>query len=101
MEDIDAIKDHAIDFFSNLYEEGWGRRPKLDGINCNRLSDHKIHNRELVERSINEEKIKKVSWDLEGDKALGSGGFSLIFYRVNWVMVKAGCDLCRVNAPFL
>lgn len=72
-------------FFSNIYKEERYLRSKVDGLFLPCLGGGQA---EWLERLFTEEEVKKVVWSLDGDKASRRNGFSLIFYKVCWNVIR-------------
>lgn len=51
-----------------------------------------------MERSFDEEEVKKAVWILDGHKALRSDGFTIAFYKACWNVIKE--DLMLVFHDF-
>jgi hypothetical protein len=89
------IKEHIVQFYSNLYFEQVTWRPRVDG-----LSFHSIDADESIwlERDFEEQEVWEVVRDLNGDKALGPDGFTMAFFKRCWDVVKE--DIMAVFMEF-
>ena len=74
MEGVDEIKKEAKDYFKAKFMDQEHSRPKLAGIEFNRLS---IEDKYGLEVEFSKEEIKEVAFSCEGDTSIGPGGFNL------------------------
>lgn len=65
------------DFYDKLYKEEQYVRPRLEGIEFDRISSS---DRLLIERQFSEEEIWNVLSGMKGDKAPMPNGFSISFF---------------------
>lgn len=66
------------DYFKELFKEDRLIRPEVDGLQLPRLREDQT---EWLERSFEEDEVKKAVWLLDENKALGLDGFTLAFYK--------------------
>jgi hypothetical protein len=71
--------------FMRLYREDGYRRPYLDGIQFDTISDEDAL---WLERPFEENEIESVVQSCNGDKAPGPDGFSLAFFQHCWSIVR-------------
>lgn len=86
-EEVDSahLKDHVAAYFMKLYKDSGLCRPKLNGVQIKRISSFM---RNWLEHPFEEEKVKKVVWSIEDEKALGPDGFSMAFFKRCWEVIK-------------
>jgi hypothetical protein len=89
------IKEHIVQYYSNLYFENCSWRPRVEG-----LSFLSIDAEETIwlERAFEEKEVWDVIRDLNGDKAPGPDGFTMAFFQKCWDMLKI--DIMDVFAEF-
>lgn len=86
LESRETIIRHIKDLFVRLYtKEDWNR-PHLDNLAFTALREESVT---WLERELDEDEVRAVVFDLGGDKAPGSVGFSIIFYQQFWMVIKA------------
>jgi hypothetical protein len=81
----DEIRDHIAQFYEHLYREAGYRRPYLDGIQFEAISEE---NALWLDRPFEESEIETVVQGCNGDKAPGLDGFSLAFFQNCWSIVR-------------
>ena len=81
----DDITDHIASFYEHLYMETGYSRPLVDGMQFFTIFDKDAA---WLERPFDEEEIAGVVQGFNGDKALGSDGFSLTFFQQCWSVVR-------------
>uniref|UniRef100_A0A2N9E7V6 Reverse transcriptase domain-containing protein n=1 Tax=Fagus sylvatica TaxID=28930 RepID=A0A2N9E7V6_FAGSY len=81
----DEIRDHIVRFYETLYREDGYRRPYLDGIQFDAISDEDAL---WLDRPFEENEIEIVVQGCNGDKAPGPDGFSLAFFQHCWSIVR-------------
>ena len=64
-------------------EPGW--RADIEGLHLNCLNSREA---EVLEMPFTEEEIYAVLMDMNDDKALGSDGFIVAFWKSSWELVK-------------
>ena len=79
------VTAQVVQFYKNLYKELEGWRPFVEGLEFDCIGDME---RVWLERKFEREEIFQVVRDLEGDKALGSNGFTKDFYHHCWRVVE-------------
>ncbi len=83
--DQDAIKAEISGFYWHLYIEDTSCRPFLDGLSFSSISPEEAS---WLERPFEEEKIRKVVSNMNGDKAPGPDGFPMSFYHACWPILR-------------
>ncbi|GKU98851.1 hypothetical protein SLEP1_g11790 [Rubroshorea leprosula] len=84
------ITTRVAEHFELMFKEDEWRRPRLDGIEFNRLSTEQ--NATLISQ-FTEEEIKKTIWACNNSKAPGPDGFTFGFLKTMWEDVrKEICD---------
>uniref|UniRef100_A0A2N9IN79 DUF3752 domain-containing protein n=1 Tax=Fagus sylvatica TaxID=28930 RepID=A0A2N9IN79_FAGSY len=73
--DLEAISNCITQFYTNLFLEGEGRLPLLDGLEFSNISSVDAV---WLDRPFDEEEVLGVLLGFNGDKALGSGWFSIL-----------------------
>jgi len=71
------IKEHKVQFYNQLYSEQFTWRPKVNGLLFLSI-DAKESNR--LGRDFEEQEVREVVRDLNGDKALGPDSFTIAFF---------------------
>uniref|UniRef100_A0A2N9FLS3 Reverse transcriptase domain-containing protein n=1 Tax=Fagus sylvatica TaxID=28930 RepID=A0A2N9FLS3_FAGSY len=80
--DVEAnIRVQMVLFYTNLYQEGEGWRPDVDGLPFASIGEEDCH---LLERNFDKEEVCGVLRDLRGDKAPGPDGFTMAFFQHCW-----------------
>ena len=82
----DEIRDHIAQFYEHLYREDGYRRPYLEGIQFDAITDEDAL---WLERPFEESEIESVVQGCNGDKAPGPDGFSLAFFQRCWSVVRS------------
>ena len=76
--DVEAnIRVQMVLFYTNLYQEGEGWRPDVDGLPFASVGEEDCH---LLERNFDKE-VCGVLRDLRGDKAPDLDGFTMAFFQ--------------------
>ena len=73
-------------FFSRLYSSSHPRFRGIDGIAWSPII---VNDAKDLERPFEEEEVKKVVFDSDGNKSLGLDGFTLAFFQKCWEEVKS------------
>ena len=83
-EDESGVRSQVVQFYQELYTETNKWRPTMDGLHfaCIREDD-----RLSLEREVSKE-VTQVLAEMEGDKALGSDGFTMAFFHKCWRVVE-------------
>jgi hypothetical protein len=89
------IKEHIVQFYTQLFTESCSRRPIPDG-----LSFQSIESEEglWLERDFEESEVLEVIKELQGDKAPGPDGFTMGFVQTCWEVIKE--DIMAVFKDF-
>ena len=93
--DQTAIGEAIIQFYTGLYMDEVGWRPKLDRLDFPNLSDEDAG---LLVRPFGEEEVVGVIKGFNGDKAPGPDGFPMAFFQVCWDIIR--CDIIEVIRYF-
>lgn len=93
--DPKILTDHIEAFFQNLYTEDVPDRPSLKGIKLKTLDAAAAI---TLDQPFIEVEMVNAHNNLVGEKALGSDGFSMRFYKTCWAFLKD--DLLRVVDDF-
>ena len=85
MAEQEDIKAHVFQHFRDLYQD----KDEIDPIAQAELlfgipSLITEQDNEDISKPIMESEIKEFVWSLQADKALGSNGFTINFYRASW-----------------
>jgi hypothetical protein len=84
--DVEAdIREQMVLFYTNLYQEGKGWRPDVDGLPFASIGEEDCH---LLERNFDKEEVCGVLRDLRGDKAPGPDGFTMAFFQHCWQVLQ-------------
>jgi hypothetical protein len=87
------IREQILQFYTRLYSEKFSWQPKLDGLSFNAI------NTETVDvKAFEESEVFEVMKALNGDKALGPDGSSLVFFQSCWEILKE--DIVNVFHEF-
>ena len=73
-------------FFSRLYSSSHPRFRGIDGIAWSPII---VNDAKDLERPFEEEEVKKVVFDSDGNKSQGLDGFTLAFFQKCWEEVKS------------
>ena len=82
--DQQAIADCITHFYTGLYSEEPGWRPKLDNLAFSMIF---AEDAAWLERPFEEEEVVGVIKAFNGDKALGPDGFPMAFFQACWDVV--------------
>ena len=84
-EEESEVTNQVVQFYKNLYKETKGWRPFVEGLEFDYIRDME---RVWLERKFEREEILQVVSELEGDKAPGPDGFTMVFYHHYWRVVE-------------
>ena len=108
--DQQVIADCITHFYTGLYSEESGWRPKLDNLAFSMIS---TEDAAWLERSFGEEEVVGVLKAFKGDTAPGPDGFPMAFFQACWDVVhtevmesikyfhEVGTFIKSLNATFL
>lgn len=82
-------------YYVNLFKEEFPSRPLLEGMNFDRISNQE---KILLELPFSEEEVRKMIFNMKGDKTPGPNGFTISFFQNCWEIVKV--DLLKVFEEF-
>ncbi|XP_047335496.1 uncharacterized protein LOC124939021 [Impatiens glandulifera] len=80
-----AISNSIVAFYKELFKESHMTRPKLDGVNFNTIN---AEQKNSLEARFTEEEVEATIMGCGSDKALGSDGFTLAFFKKAWLFLK-------------
>ena len=84
--DVEAnIRVQMVLFYTNLYQEGKGWRPNVDGLPFASIGEEDCH---FLERNFDKEEVCWVLRDLRGDKVPGPDGFTMAFFQHCWQVLQ-------------
>jgi hypothetical protein len=75
------ICEHIVEFYKKLFSEQRRWRPGVDDISLDSISEVEAG---WLERDFEEEEVRRVVFKMNGDKVLGSDGFSMAYFQVCW-----------------
>ena len=70
------VATQLVQFYKTLYQETKEWRSFVEGLKFDQIGTK----REWLERKFEKEEVLQVIRDIEGDRALGSDGFSMAFF---------------------
>ena len=76
-EEESYVTDQVVDFYKRLYQEPEAWRPTIDGLEFACLGETE---RSMLEREFEKEIIEALK-KVEGDKAPGPDGFTMVFFQ--------------------
>ncbi|GKV27391.1 hypothetical protein SLEP1_g36564 [Rubroshorea leprosula] len=82
---VAKIKEKVAKYFEELFTEEKWKRPKLDGIRFNKISEA---DNDILTATFSEEEIKEAIWDCESSKSPGPDGFNFSFVKAMWEDIK-------------
>jgi hypothetical protein len=85
-EEESEIREEVVHFYESLYQESETWRPTVDGLEFDVII---ANERALLERWFDKDEVLKVVKDLQGDKTLGSDGFTMAFFQKCWSVIEA------------
>ncbi|MCI01142.1 LINE-1 reverse transcriptase like, partial [Trifolium medium] len=85
IENPSSIKEEIVSYFANHFAEEEWNRPTLDGINFPTLS---LDEAGRLDDGFQEEEIRRVVFDSDGNKSPGPDGFNGEFFKASWEVVK-------------
>jgi hypothetical protein len=83
--DLEVISNCITQFYTNLFLEGEGWLPLLDGLEFSNISSVDAV---WLDRPFDEEEVLGVLLGFNGDKALGPDGFPVAFFQSCWSFLK-------------
>ena len=75
-EEKSVVATQLVQFYKTLYQETKELRSFVEGLEFDQIGTK----REWLERKFEKEEVLQVIRDIEGDRALGSDGFSMAFF---------------------
>ncbi|GKV21745.1 hypothetical protein SLEP1_g31697 [Rubroshorea leprosula] len=85
VEEPSRVKEEAVRYFSQLFQNEQWKRPVLGGIHFNRIS---AAQREWLERPFSVEEIEEGLQSCDGAKAPGPDGYNFNFIKFAWSTLK-------------
>jgi hypothetical protein len=82
---VEEVKEFVKNFFENNFSERWDRRPNLNRIQFQFLSEEDNF---LLMSPFSIEEVKEVIWSSDGNKCPGPDGFNFKFLKVCWDIIK-------------
>lgn len=79
------MNNAAVTFFSNKFHEKWVNIPNFQSDLFRKLSPSDA---EFIEALISIAEIKNAIWSCGSEKALGSDGFTMKFFKKYWETIK-------------
>jgi hypothetical protein len=89
------IRDHAVNFYESMFAESMSWRPRLDDLAFDSISAVEASS---LEAPFLEKEIKDVIFEMDGNKAPGPDGFSMVFFQACWGVLKE--DIMALFADF-
>ncbi|KAL4589627.1 hypothetical protein LXL04_002535 [Taraxacum kok-saghyz] len=83
--DVNEIKNEALNFFSDKFQEGCQNRPKFINNSFLKLSEA---DKNFLEASFGIGEVKEAIWSCGSDKAPGPDGFNFNFIKKFWDLMK-------------
>lgn len=80
-----GVKNEVVNHLSKLFGESFGARPRLDGIEFEKVTVQQ--NEVLIERFSLDE-IEEILCQSDGDKSPGPDGFNYAFFKSCWEILK-------------
>ncbi|XP_077217927.1 uncharacterized protein LOC143852430 [Tasmannia lanceolata] len=80
VEDPNLIKSLIVDFYSGLYSRTVEWRPKMEGIQFNRIS---VAQKANLDREFSEEEVEQAIFSMAGDKAPRPDGYPMGFFSTS------------------
>jgi hypothetical protein len=80
-----SIGEHAVTYYESLFSEPLSWRPRLDNLEFDRLNGEEASS---LEDPFEEREVREVVKGMDRDKAWGSDGFSMAFFKDCWEVVK-------------
>ncbi|KAK8285652.1 hypothetical protein V6Z12_D08G239300 [Gossypium hirsutum] len=85
-EDPKLLRQHAVDFFTNLFQTDSLAAPYYAvRVNFLKFSDNELR---CLSSFVTEEEVHKVVMDMHPLKASGIDGLPAMFFQKNWQVVK-------------
>ncbi|GKV53234.1 hypothetical protein SLEP1_g59770, partial [Rubroshorea leprosula] len=85
VEEPEMVKEEAVRYFCQLFQNDQWSRPVMGGIQFRRISDEQ---REWLERPFSIEEIEEGLHSCDGSKAPGPDGFNFNFIKFAWSSLK-------------
>ena len=84
-EEKEEVKQQIVNFYSSLYQENESWRPMADGLSFYSIgAAARVH----IERPFELEEVLQVLKDVQGDKAPGPDGFTMVFFQQCWSVLE-------------
>lgn len=85
MSSVNEVREEVFNHFESKFSESEMSRPILDGINFNSISREEMAE---LEKPFLEHEIKEAVWNCGGSKSPSSDGFSFLFFKKCWNIIK-------------
>ncbi|GAU27776.1 hypothetical protein TSUD_215870 [Trifolium subterraneum] len=83
---VNNIKKEVKDHFSSHFTEEWTNRPFLQGIEFSKLS---AEDNVCLLEPFDEDEVKDIICNCDGNKSPGPDGFNLNFFKACWSIVRS------------
>jgi hypothetical protein len=84
-EEDSAVREKLVHFYKSLYQKHEPWRPTVNGLDFDVISSEV---RGMLERIFTIEEVLQVVSDLQGDKAPGLDGFTMVFFQKCWSVIE-------------
>jgi hypothetical protein len=84
-EEDSAVREKLVHFYESLYQKHEPWRPTVNGLDFDVISSEV---RGMLERIFTIEEVLQVVSDLQGDKAPGLDGFTMVFFQKCWSVIE-------------
>ena len=84
-EDEANVCSQLVLFYQGLYEGNEVWRPSMDGLDFACIEEDEMLS---LEKEFSKEEVFQVLREMEGDKALGPEGFTMVFFHKCWSVVE-------------
>lgn len=85
MDSVEEVKDTVWNFFNQKFREPDHARPVIEHISTRTLIHVSVH---YLEAPFSDEEIKETVWCCDRAKSMGSGGYSFVFIKNCWKIMK-------------
>ncbi|XP_058754722.1 uncharacterized protein LOC131627879 [Vicia villosa] len=88
---VEEVKEVIFEHLESKFKESVEPRPGLDGDIFNKLN---LEDKNSLEVPFEENEIKEAAWSCDGSKSPGPDGYSILFYKKCWEIVKSDVISC-------
>ncbi|XP_058776630.1 uncharacterized protein LOC131650952 [Vicia villosa] len=85
VDSVEEVKEAVFNNFCNKFIDSEEERPVLDGVDFKSLS---VEEAVGLEKPFLDSEIKEAIWDCGGDKSPGPDGYSFLFFKKCWNIIK-------------